>query len=68
MKRHYGIRTKDFKLIHFYNDINEWEMYDMNKDPHEMNNIYNNSTYTTKRNELMNELKQTKATFKDTIE
>ena len=68
VKRHYGIRTKDFKLIHFYNDINEWEMYDMNKDPHEMTNIYGNPTYTTKRNELMNELKQTKATFKDTIE
>ena len=29
VKRHYGIRTQDFKLIHFYNDIDEWEMYDM---------------------------------------
>ena len=27
MKRHYGIRTTDFKLIHFYNDVDEWEMY-----------------------------------------
>ena len=29
VKRHYGIRTQDFKLIHFYNDIDEWEMYDL---------------------------------------
>ena len=28
VKRHYGIRTADFKLIHFYNDVDEWEMYD----------------------------------------
>ena len=28
VKRHYGIRTKDFKLIHFYNDIDCWELYD----------------------------------------
>lgn len=25
VKRHYGIRTQDLKLIHFYNDIDEWK-------------------------------------------
>ena len=41
VKRHYGVRSSDgYKLIHFYNDINKWELYDLNKDPHEMNNIY----------------------------
>lgn len=67
VKRHYGIRTKDFKLIHFYNDIDEWEMYDMNKDPHEMNNIYNNPSYKTIKNNLINQLKQTKTLYKDSI-
>ena len=37
--RHYGVRTKDYKLI-FFHELDEWEMYDMKKDPTEMNNIY----------------------------
>ncbi len=41
VKRHYGVRTADgWKLIHFYNDINEWELYNLNKDPKEMHNLY----------------------------
>ncbi len=42
VKRHYGIRTDRYKLIHFYNDIDVWELYDLQNDPDEMNNIYNN--------------------------
>ena len=41
MKRHYGVRTADgWKLIHFYRDINEWELYNLNDDPQELHNIY----------------------------
>ena len=40
VKRHYGIRTERYKLIHFYNDIDIWELYDLQMDPNEMNNIY----------------------------
>ncbi len=40
VKRHYGIRTSRFKLIHFYNDIDHWELYDLQNDPQEMVNIY----------------------------
>ncbi|WP_372775993.1 sulfatase [Mangrovibacterium sp.] len=40
VKRHYGIRTERYKLIHFYNDIDQWELYDLENDPDEMNNIY----------------------------
>lgn len=40
VKRHYGVRTERYKLIHFYNDIDEWELYDLQSDPTEMNNIY----------------------------
>jgi len=32
VKRHYGVRTDRYKLIHFYYDIDEWEMYDLEKD------------------------------------
>lgn len=40
VKRHYGVRDNRYKLIHFYNDIDTWELYDLKKDPKEMNNIY----------------------------
>ncbi len=45
VKRHYGIRTDRYKLIHFYNDIDEWELYDLQKDPKEMRNVYGETDY-----------------------
>lgn len=66
VKRHYGIRTQDFKLIHFYNDIDEWEMYDMKKDPQELNNVYQNPEYREEREALMTLLKETQELYKDT--
>ena len=51
VKRHYGIRTQDFKLIHFYNDIDEWEMYDMKAEV---------------QKELMELLQDTQKQYKDT--
>ena len=38
--RHYGIRTERYKLMHFYRFGNEWEMYDLQKDPDELTNLY----------------------------
>lgn len=40
VKRHYGVRDSRYKLIHFYNDIDQWELYDLQEDPSEMHNIY----------------------------
>ncbi|MDH5413192.1 MAG: DUF4976 domain-containing protein [Flavobacteriaceae bacterium] len=45
VKRHYGVRTDRYKLIHFYYDIDEWELYDLERDPSEMNNVYNDPSY-----------------------
>jgi arylsulfatase A-like enzyme len=45
VKRHYGIRTEQYKLIHFYNDVDEWELYDMEKDPQELQNVIDNPAY-----------------------
>ncbi len=38
---HYGIRTNRYKLMHFYYSMDEWELYDLENDPTEMSNIYN---------------------------
>lgn len=42
---HFGIKTKPYKLIRFYEKIIGWELYDLSKDPHEMNNIYGKMGY-----------------------
>ena len=52
VKKHYGIRTKRYKLIHFYDDIDVWELYDLEKDPNEMNNIYGNPEYSEIQKQL----------------
>ncbi|MCI6618285.1 MAG: sulfatase [Prevotella sp.] len=38
--KHYGIRTDRYSFIHFYNDIDEWELFDIKRDPGSMHNLY----------------------------
>jgi arylsulfatase A-like enzyme len=45
VKRHYGIRTERYKLIHFYHDIDQWELYDLQEDPTEIHNLYGEKEY-----------------------
>jgi len=52
---HYGVRTYDHKLIYF-NRIDQWELYDLNKDPSEMNNLYGNPEYQEITKQLKSEL------------
>ena len=66
VKRHYGVRTKRYKLIHFYNDIDEWELYDLKKDPEELRSVYSDPKYADVVKELTAELKQLRAQYKDT--
>ncbi|CAN5183188.1 sulfatase [soil metagenome] len=42
---HFGIRTKRYKLIRFYERVNSWEFYDLQKDPNEMNNVFGKKGY-----------------------
>ena len=37
--RHYGIHNGRFKLIHYYQD-DEWELFDLDNDPTDQNNLY----------------------------
>ena len=61
---HVGIRTKQFKLIYYYGadyqGINQtppaWELYDMKRDPHELNNLYDDPSYRDKMKDLKKRL------------
>ena len=46
-KHHYGIATDRYKLIHFYYDVDEWELNDLETDPHKLTNRYNDPPYAS---------------------
>lgn len=61
---HYGYRTDRHKLIYFYNDglgvpgtstvsyPPEWELYDLQADPDELRNVYDDPAYRAVREDL----------------
>ena len=68
VKRHYGIVTEDYKLMHFYYDIDEWELYDRKKDPQEMNNLYSDTEYANVVLDLKARLSDLRLKYKDSNE
>ena len=68
VKRHYGVRNERYKLIHFYNDIDQWELYDLWKDPQEMHNIYGQPGTEKLTKKMMKELHKLQKQYDDSIE
>lgn len=66
VKRHYGIRTNRYKLIHFYRDIDSWELYDLETDPGEMRNLYSDNSYADIRKDLEKRLETLRILYGDT--
>ena len=67
VKRHYGVRNDRYKLIHFYNDIDVWELYDLKEDPHELNNVYSDPAYAEVKKQMMHELDSLQIMYDDPI-
>ena len=65
VRRHYGITTAKYKLIHFYYDVDKWELYDLEKDPSELRNIYGDPQYAAVQEELHRELEELRAQYED---
>lgn len=63
--KHVGIRTTRYKLIWFYEN-NEWELYDLETDKREMNNLYGKPEFTGLANELKEQLTQLRQQYRDT--
>jgi arylsulfatase A-like enzyme len=55
VNKHEGVRTSRYKLINFY-ELGEWELYDLEKDPHEMHSVYADPAYATTVQDLKTEL------------
>lgn len=63
VRRHDGVRDKQYKLIHFYGDkdkqreaINCNELYDLKADLNELNNLYGNPEYKEVQDRLQKRL------------
>lgn len=65
VKRHYGIVTEKYKLVHFYHDVDEWELYDRTNDKNEMKNVYNDPRYAKIKAELHKKLAALRVKYKD---
>ena len=66
VKKQYGIRTKRYKLIHFYDDIDSWEFYDLEKDPQELNNAYGAAVYSKIVSEMHKKLDSVQKAYRVT--
>ena len=63
-RAHYGVRTKTHKLIYFWKK-DQWEMYDLVKDPDELHNLYQDPAQQGTIAALKKELYRLKKDLKD---
>jgi arylsulfatase A-like enzyme len=63
-RAHYGLRTETHKLIYFWKK-DQWELYDLTKDPNEMRNVYNDAGQRETVARLKEQLYRLKKDVKD---
>lgn len=65
--RHYGVRNDRYKLIHYYK-LDEWELFDLLRDPDELVSVYGRPEYKTIMNELTLEIDRLRGEVKVTAD
>ena len=63
--RHFGVRTARHKLIRYY-EIAEWELFDLERDPHELRSVYDDEEHSEIRKQLEAELAMLQERYGDT--
>ncbi len=68
--RHYGVTNGRYKLIHFYGPshvdgetYDDWELFDLEKDPEELQSVYGNMDYQEIQREMLAELEKLRAAY-----
>ncbi len=62
---HRGVRTGRYKLINFYTEGDYWELFDLEKDPNELNNVYGQPAYAAVTSRLKEELNRLRRQYRD---
>ncbi len=65
--KHIGVRSEDYKLIYFYEN-NEWELYDLQKNPEETQNIYGDPAYKAIQDTMLEALKAQMKKYDDHVD
>ncbi len=66
VRRHYGLRTERYKLVHFYgHDVDEWELFDLKEDPMELHNVYGEPRMEAVRRQLHRRLEKLQIQYDD---
>lgn len=68
VKRHYAVVTEQYKLVHYYYDVDEWELIDRIKDPQELRNVYEDPAYAPVVAELHRKLEALRKQYGDSAE
>ncbi len=67
VRPHYGIRTDRYKLIHFYGELDAWELFDLENDPHELNNLFGSDEYSEIARRLLEQLRSLQRKYGDEV-
>ena len=62
---HRGVRTERYKLIQYYSEGEYWELFDLQKDPDELKNLYGDPAYGSITADLKQELMRLRTQYKD---
>lgn len=70
---HFGVRTDRYKLIHFYYNPEKnkgkiqdnWELFDLQEDPNELNNLYGKAGYEEITKNMKAKLKELQDKYKE---
>lgn len=67
VRRHYGVRTRRYSLMHFYHDIDEWELFDLKADPKQMHNLHGQPGTRRIEKRLRKELIRLQTLYEDPV-
>lgn len=62
---HFGIRTDRYKLVRFYGELNNWELFDLQKDPNELLNVIGHPDYSAVRESLHSKVRELILKYED---
>ncbi len=58
VRKHRGVRTERFKLIHYYEEPEEFELYDLQEDPGELHNLHGDPSRASLETELRGRIEE----------
>jgi arylsulfatase A-like enzyme len=63
VRRQYGVRTARYKLIHYY-EVDEWELFDLARDPEELRSVYGSPEYAEVTVDLLRRLAELRTQYR----